>query len=56
LAELVGVTAGDFVAVLFDFEGGAGGVAILLGEGPFPGAGGVRIAAKSGERRQGEGG
>ena len=53
LAELVGVTAGEFFAVLFEFEDG---VAILSGEGPFPDARGVRIAAKSGESREGEGG
>jgi len=46
LSELVGVTAGEFFAVLFEFEDG---VAILSGEGPFPDARGVRIAAKSGE-------
>jgi hypothetical protein len=49
---LVGVTAGEFFAVLFEFEDG---VAILSGEGPFPDAR-VRIAAKSGESREGEGG
>ena len=35
---MVGVTAGEFVAVLVEFEDGADGVAILCGEGPFPGA------------------
>ena len=50
-AELMGVAAGEFFAILLEGEDGFAG---LAGEGPFPNTGGIGIASEGGEGCEGD--